>query len=135
MWTTIPVVGTLIAMFGGGVFVTFLQLLATMLIHVEKLDPQTAGLRFWPQIIGTIGSALLFGYFIRTRFTPVFALAGMLVLIAAGAILLLYDASSPAALRLATLGALSLGAGATVSPALFSRASPFRQVCLGESSP
>jgi hypothetical protein len=131
MWTTIPVVGTLIAMLGGGVFVTFLQLFATMLVHVEKLAPLTAGLRFWPQIIGTIVSALLFGYFIRTRLLPMFALAGMLVLIAAGALLLLYDASSSAALRLAALGALGVGAGATVSPALFLAGLPLQASMLG----
>jgi MFS family permease len=131
MWTTIPVVGTLIAMLGGGVFVTFLQLVATMLIHVGNLNPLSAGLRFWPQIVGTIASALLFGYLIRTRFIPVFILTGMLMLIAAGTMLLLYNAGSSAALRLAAMGALGLGAGATVSPALFLCGLPLQANLLG----
>lgn len=46
MWTTIPVAGTLIAMLGGGVFVTYVRLFATMLVQVERLHPLTAGLRF-----------------------------------------------------------------------------------------
>lgn len=131
MWTTIPVVGTLIAMLGGGVFVTFLELFATMVVHVEKLDPMTAGLRFWPQFIGTIVSALLFGCFIRTRFMAAFAVAGMLVLIAAGIMLLQYETGGATALRVCALGALGLGAGATVSPALFLSGLPLRASMLG----
>ena len=131
MWTTIPVAGTLIAMLGGGVFVTYVQLFATMLVHVEKLDPLTTGLRFWPQVIGTIIAALLFGYVLRTRFTVLFALAGMAMLIAAGAMLLAYSSASGAALRFAALGALGLGAGATVSPALFVSGLPLQASMLG----
>jgi hypothetical protein len=125
------VVGTLIAMLGGGVFVTFVQLFATLLVQVGKQDPLTAGLKFWPQVIGAIVAALLFGYIIRTRFIAVFAVAGMLVLIAAGTMLLGYTAHSGDALTFAAVGALGLGAGATVSPALFLAGLPLRASMLG----
>jgi hypothetical protein len=55
----------------------------------------------------------------------------MLMLIAAGTMLLLYNASSSAALRLAAMGALGLGAGVTVSPALFLCGLPLQANLLG----
>lgn len=82
MWSTISVAGTLIAMPGGGVFVTLLQLFATLLINVEKHDPLGAGLKFWPQVISAIVAALPFGHILRTRFIVLFVVAGMMVLIA-----------------------------------------------------
>ena len=60
-----------------------------------------------------------------------FILTGMLMLIAAGTMLLLYNAGSSAALRLAAMGALGLGAGATVSPALFLCGLPLQANLLG----
>lgn len=131
MWTTIPLVGTLIAMLGGGLFVSFVELLATALMHVENKHPLGAGLMFWPQVIGAVVAALLLGYFIRSRFLALFAIAGMMLLVAAGALLLGYRASSGSALILAIAGVLGLGAGATVSPALFLAGLPLQSSVLG----
>jgi len=119
MWTTIPVVGTLIAMAGGGVFVTFVELLTEQLIRVEHREPLAAGFLFWPQVLGALITAALLGVLFRTRFLPVLIFAGMLLLIAGGTMLLAYDAGAGTPFVLATTALLGLGAGATVSPALF----------------
>ncbi|MGH6679090.1 MAG: hypothetical protein ACREDL_09215 [Bradyrhizobium sp.] len=118
-------------MLGGGLFVSFLELLANLLIHVENKQPLGAGLAFWPQVIGAVVAALLLGTFIRTRFLALFAIAGMMLLVAAGALLLGYRASSGPAPTLAIAGVLGLGAGATVSPALFLAGLPLQSSVLG----
>lgn len=82
-------------------------------------------------MVGTVIAAVLFGFILRTRFIVLFALGGMLILIAAGAMLLEYGTQSGVALRIAALGALGLGAGATVSPALFVSGLPLQASMLG----
>jgi MFS family permease len=119
MWTTFPVVGTLIAMAGGGAFVTFVELTAQLLIRVGHRTPLAAGLQFWPQLAGALVTAALLGVLFRTRYLPVLALTGMLLLVAGGALLLLYEPGANPALQLIAVALLGLGAGATVSPGLF----------------
>ena len=131
MWTTIPVVGTLIAMAGGGVFVTFVELLSTFLMRVEHKTPLAAGLLFWPQLVGAVITAALLGLLFRTRYLPVLIFSGMLLLIGGGALLLVYDVGAPRAIALAAAGLLGLGAGATVSPALFITGFPLQVSLLG----
>lgn len=119
MWTTIPIVGTLIAMVGGGVFVTYVELAGALLMRAAHQQPLAAGLAFWPQVLGALITAALLGVLFRTRFLPVLAFAGMAILIAGGAMLLFAEGSAGSPHMLATAALLGLGAGATVSPALF----------------
>jgi MFS family permease len=119
MWTTLPVIGTLVAMIAGGVLVTFLMLAMQYLLEVEHHAPLSVGFAFWPQVVGVLITAGLLGVLLRTRFLPLLILAGMLALIGGGALLLtLGMRGSPAAMR-AAAGLLGLGAGATVSPGLY----------------
>ncbi|HEX4023303.1 MAG TPA: MFS transporter [Steroidobacteraceae bacterium] len=120
MWSTFPVVGTLVAMLGGGIYVTFVVLRVQFLLQVEHQAPAAAGLFFWPQLLGVIITAALLGLLLRTRYLPVLILAGMVTLLGGGVLLLSTDAhviSSVASL--AAVGLLGLGAGATVSPGLY----------------
>ena len=119
MWTTFPVVGTIIAMAGGGAFVTFVELTAQLLVRVGHHSPLSAGLQFWPQLAGALVTAASLGLLFRTRYLPVLALTGMALLIAGGALLLLYEPGANPTLQLLAVGLLGLGAGATVSPGLF----------------
>ena len=119
MWTTFPVVGTIIAMAGGGAFVTFVELTSQLLVRVGHHAPLSAGLQFWPQLAGALITAASLGLLFRTRYLPVLALSGMLLLIAGGALLLLYEPGANPVLQLLAVGLLGLGAGATVSPGLF----------------
>jgi MFS family permease len=119
MWTTFPITGTLIAMVGGGVFVTYVMITTELLTKVEHWTPLAAGLAFWPQVVGALITAALLGFLFRTRFLPVLAFSGMVLLIVGGTLLVLYMPDMGRAYLLATVSLLGLGAGATVSPGLF----------------
>jgi MFS family permease len=119
MWTTFPVVGTIVAMAGGGAFVTFVDLASTLLVQVGHRTPLAAGLQFWPQLAGALVTAALLGFLFRTRYLPVLAFSGMLLLAAGGVLLMFYQPGANPLLLLIGVGLLGLGAGATVSPGLF----------------
>lgn len=120
MWHTFPLVGTLVAMVGGAAYFTFLMLGQQFLLYVLHRSPLAAGLAFWPQVVGVAITACLLGVLLRTRFLPILILAGMLLLIGGGALLLALPVGPEAqAMTLAAAGLLGLGAGATVSPGLY----------------
>lgn len=119
MWTTFPVCGTLTAMIGGGVFVTYVLLLIEQLTRIDRWNALAAGLVFWPQVVGALLTAVLLGFLFRTRFLPVLAFSGMLLLIVGGILLVLYTPNAGRSYLLASVGVLGLGAGATVAPGLF----------------
>jgi MFS family permease len=119
MWHTLPVIGTLTAMVGGGAFVTFLTLAAEFLLKVEHRPPLEAGFAFWPQVLGVIATACLLGLLLRTRYLPVLVLAGMAALMAGGALLLGLESAKTGIVIPSAAALLGLGAGGTVSPALF----------------
>ncbi|MEJ2643539.1 MAG: MFS transporter [Gammaproteobacteria bacterium] len=131
MWTTFPVAGTLIAMIGGGAFVTFVLFTIELLVRVEHWSPLAAGLLFWPQVVGALLTAALLGMLFRTRFLPLLAFAGMLLLLGGGALLLSYHPHDGHTHLLAAVGLLGLGAGATVSPGLFLAGMALRTRILG----
>lgn len=119
MWTTFPVVGSLVAMVGGGALVAFVMLATQFMLVVERRPPLSTGLMFWPQVVGVLISAALLGVIVRTRFLPILILVGMLVLLGGGALLLAVEPKESAGVMLAATGLLGLGAGATVSPGLY----------------
>lgn len=115
MWIAVPVIGTLVAMFGGGVFYTYVELTVEYLLKVEHLT----GMTFWPQLIGTVIASIMLGALFPTRYLALLAYAGMLMLVGAGAILVVFSGHDERSLLLAAIGVLGLGAGATVAPGLF----------------
>lgn len=119
MWHTWPVLGTLIAMFGGGIFVSLLDLGLRYATKVEHLKPLAAGIAFWPMLPAIVFSALLLALAVRSRWIPIFILSGMMALVAAAA--LFARISTPDAHGLVSAAAVLLGygAGATVSPGLW----------------
>lgn len=119
MWNTAPVCGTLVAMFGGASLVTFMELLERFETKIVGAQPLATGLLFWPEVLGTVIAAGLLAALLRTRFLVLLPFAGMLVLIAAGALMLFLTPHSSASLVLAITGLLGLGAGATVAPGLW----------------
>jgi MFS family permease len=119
MWHTFPLIGTWVAMAGGGVLVTFLALAAEYLMRVENYSPLQAALLFWPEVPGALIGAALLGLLLRTRFLPVLVLAGMLALIGGGVLLLDLVSHTRATGMLAAAGLLGLGGGTTVSPGLY----------------
>jgi MFS family permease len=119
MWSTLPVVGILVAMIGGGAFFSFVLLVTQSLLRIAHRQPLDVGLLFWPQIIGALLTAAALGLVFRTRFLPVLAFAGMLLLVAGGALLVARGVTEDGALLLSAVALLGLGAGATVSPGMF----------------
>jgi MFS family permease len=114
--TSLPVVGTLTAMVAGAAAVSLGQLAAVSLLEVQKVKPLQAGLLFWPQVVGVLLAATLFGRLLHTRWVPVVAMVGLALLVLAG---VLYADPRSHATLLVGAAVLGLGAGSTVSPGLF----------------
>ena len=119
MWNTLPVIGTLIATFGGGVFVTLMELTVELDRKVGGVDPLATGTMFWPQLAAVLVAAVLLGMVFKTRYMPVLVLGGMVSLIAGGALLLVAGTPDRRGLLMVAVALLGLGAGTTVSPGLF----------------
>ncbi|HEX7368760.1 MAG TPA: MFS transporter [Rhodanobacteraceae bacterium] len=118
MWTTVAVIGTLVAMIAGAVFVSFLELAERLHLQALQHSPFTTGMLFSPMIVGACVTALLLGVLLRTRFLPLLVIAGFLCLVAGGALILALGTNASSVLTMAVAGLLGLGAGATVSPGL-----------------
>jgi len=131
MWSTFPITGMLAAMIGGGILVTFLLLVVQSQLSISGSAPLTIGLTVSPQIVGTLIAAVVVGWALRTRYMPLTILSGMLILLAAGALLLIHDEGRINLLYFAASGLLGLGAGLTVAPGLFMSGFPLPAVILG----
>lgn len=118
MWTTLPIIGTLTAMFAGGSFISFVELAEQFHMRAEGQNPWHTGLLLWPLIPGVLLSAVVFGAMIRTRLLPMLILIGMACLVGGGALTAAVTPARAGALTLAAAGLLGFAAGATVSPAL-----------------
>lgn len=118
MWTTVALIGTLVAMIAGAVFVSFLELAERLHLEVLHQPPLATGALFAPMIGAVCISAALVGLLLNTRFLPVLILAGVACLIAGGAVILNLGSEASSVLTMAAAGLLGLGAGATVSAGL-----------------
>jgi hypothetical protein len=88
------------------------------LTALAKRDPGHTGLLFLPEFGVAILTAALFATIVRTRYIPVLAVSGLLVLVAGAATLLRVAHASD--VRIAISAALlGLGVGASVAPSLF----------------
>jgi MFS family permease len=113
--TTFPVVGILVALAASAGAFGLMDLALTAL---EEHDPTQVGLLFLPELGAAVVTAAVFGAIFRTRFTPLYAIGGLVVLCIGAAVLT--GVATGGDLRIA-LGAalLGLGVGAAVSPGLF----------------
>jgi hypothetical protein len=114
--TTFPVAGITVAMCAGAASVGLITLVQTAL--QSKTSPTHLAMLFWPEFGAAVASAILFGLLFRTRFVPLLALAG-LVMLAGGGAVLSGVAHGPEALVVIGSGLVGLGVGASVSPSLF----------------
>lgn len=113
--TTFPVLGILVALAASaGAF----GLMSLSLTALAQRDPTQVGLLFLPELGAAMVTAAIFGAIFRTRFTPLYAIGGLIVLCAAAAVLT--GVATGGDLRIAVgAGLLGLGVGAAVSPGLF----------------
>jgi MFS family permease len=114
---TIPVAAIVVAMAAGAASVALVEL-AESGLELRMVPPSHAAMLFWPEFGGAVLTALLFGAIFFTRYTPVLAFSGLLVLGGAAAVLT-GVATGGDALVLVGSGGVGLGVGASVSPALF----------------
>jgi MFS family permease len=117
--TTFPVAGIVVAMTAGAASVAVIDLAQTALQNsAHPSSPVHVGMLFWPEFGGAVITAVLFGLLFRTRFIPLFVLAGT-ALLAGGAAVLSGVATGPHVLVVVGSGLIGLGVGSSVSPALF----------------
>jgi hypothetical protein len=114
--TTFPVVGIVVAMCAGAASVAVVDLVLTAL--QAKMSPTHLAMLFWPEFGAAVGTAVLFGLLFRTRFVPLLAISGLIMLAVAAALLTGSTGGSGAVIAVGS-GLLGLGVGASVSPALF----------------
>lgn len=110
---TIPIAAIALAMFAGAGSVALVGLVQ---LTIEHRELSTA--LFWPEFIGALLTAGVFGYLFFTRFIPLFAFAGLLLLALTGLLVTGVGGDSTALIALCTLG-IGLGVGASVAPGLF----------------
>lgn len=114
--TTFPVAGIVIAMCAGAASIAIVELAQTAL--QTKTTPVHAAMLFWPEFGAAALAAVLFGALFRTRYVPVIALGGM-VMLSGGIAIMTGVATGPDALVVVGSGLVGLGVGSSVSPALF----------------
>jgi MFS family permease len=114
--TSVPATGVFVALTTSAAAFGLMELILEKM-HASSSPADTA-LTFLPEFVAAIVVAGVFAALFRTRFTPLLALCGLLVVIGAAALLLtVLPASGP--LLAAVTGMLGLGVAASVSPALF----------------
>jgi MFS family permease len=113
--TTLPVFGILIALCASA---SAFGLMDMALTALAKARPSHAALLLLPELGAALATAALFGALFRSRYMPVLALSG-LVLVCAAAAVLTGIADGGDARVLAGAALVGLGVGASVSPALF----------------
>lgn len=114
--TTFPVVGILIALFASASAFGLMELALLAIEH--RMSPAQMGIEFLPEFGAAILTAGIFGALFRTRFTPILAFSG-LVMLATAAALLTGVATGGSTMVEVGAGLIGLGVGASVSPALF----------------
>jgi MFS family permease len=114
--TTFPVAGIVVAICAGAASVAAVDLVLTAL--QTKANPTHLGMLFWPEFGAAVVTALVFGLLFRTRFVPLLAFGGLIMLSAAAAVLTGATSGSDAVVAVGA-GLLGVGVGASVSPALF----------------
>jgi hypothetical protein len=115
----LPLIGILVASLAGAVFVTAIQLLISYATGVQHVAPWRIGVWTWPEIATLFLAAGAFYFLIRTRWLAPFVLVGF-VLLTLGVWLLVYlGHTGTKGLVYASTALLGVGAGATVSPALW----------------
>lgn len=113
--TTFPVVGILIALSASAAAFGLMEL--TLSARAQG-DPSHTAVLFLPELGAAVLTAIAFALLFRTRFTPPYALAGLLLLCPAAAVLA--SVAQGGDVRVAAgSGVLGLGVGAAVSPGLF----------------
>jgi MFS family permease len=110
---TIPLAAIALAMTAGAGSVALVGLLQ---LTIESRGLSSA--LFWPELGGAVLMAALFGYAFFSRYVPMIAYGGLVVLAGSG-LLLTGMATGSTALLAVGIGLIGVGVGASVAPGLF----------------
>ena len=117
--TSVPVTGIFIALTTSAAAFGLMELILQMLKTMKPAaTPAHVALLFLPEFAAAVAVAGVFGALFRTRYTPVLAMSGLLLVVASAAVLIATMPTEGPAVAVST-GLLGLGVGASVSPALF----------------
>lgn len=117
--TSVPVTGILIALTTSAAAFGLMELILEMLKSMKPASsPGHTALLFLPEFVAAVVMAGVFGRLFKTRYTPVLAISGTLLVVAAAAVLVVTLPTKGPVVALVT-GLLGLGVGASVAPALF----------------
>lgn len=116
---TLPITGIAVAMIAGAAFTALVELAALYLLMVQHAAPLLAGVLLATQIPGVVVAALIFSRTLNTRWLPALAFSGLLVVAAAGALLLALGSFNSWAVVAVAGFLLGYGAGTGVAPGLF----------------
>lgn len=131
--TTYPLIGIIAGVLGGAAYTSLLELLLLYLRQVRGYHPISFSLILWPGIAAALVAAYLFGKFLNTRYVLLLPLLGVSSLIGAAWILTTTTLSSGSGELLWIAGILGVGAGLTVSPALFMAALSVKPAMVGRA--
>ncbi|WP_213450387.1 MFS transporter [Rhizomonospora bruguierae] len=114
--TSVPVAGIFVALAASAAAFGVMGLLLSFLHRAST--PTAAALIFLPEFVAAGAVAVLFGALLRTRYLPVLAGIGVLLIVVAALLVVITLPGTGTTLAVAT-GLVGLGVGASVSPALF----------------
>jgi MFS family permease len=115
--TTVCVPAVIIAVAAGAASIPLIELAQTALMG--SVSPAHLGVLLLPFLGGALFTAFLFGMLIQTKWFPLLAWSG-LIMVAGGGAVLTGMSGGPHALVLVGSGLVGLGVGSSVAPALFS---------------
>lgn len=113
--TAFPVGGIVAAMSASAAGFGLMEL---VLESLKNANPVRTGVLFLPEFGAAVLTAVLFGVLFRTRFTPLLAISGLVVLTATAAVLTAVGTGSSAVVAVSA-GLMGFGVAASVSPAMF----------------
>jgi MFS family permease len=117
---TLPVTGVAGAMIVGAAFTTLLELVEVLVTTVAQATPLRLGVLLATQLAGVAAAAGLFARLLPTRWMPLLALSGFVVVSGAAVLLALAPTATRSTEVLPVAGVLlGFGAGAGVAPGLF----------------
>jgi len=110
---TIPLAAIALALFAGGGSVALVGLL-----QLSTAEHHVSTAVFWPEFLGAVVTAFLFGRLFFTAHVPLLAFGGLVALLGTG-LLLTGAGGGDSALIAVGAGGIGLGVGAAVAPGLF----------------
>lgn len=113
--TSMPVTGIFIALMTSASSFGIMELILE--VQQKQGAPVDTALLFIPELVAAFLMAGVFGLLFRTRYTPVLALSGILMVVASATLFLVSQAGT--SFVAASTGVIGLGVAASVSPALF----------------